>query len=351
MDGLPLLYDELPEAWSFGEDRSYRSRQVAGWIFKKRVSSFDAMTNLPAGWRAEAAARYRLSALECVRVQGSGDTTRKFLWKLAQGDFIESVLIPASPALYGERSDRHTLCVSTQVGCAYGCRFCASGLEGWRRNLTPGEIVAQIMEAEKISGRQVNNLVFMGMGEPMANYQNLMTAIEIINAEWGLHIGARHITISTSGVVPRIRDLADQPKQLRLAISLHGASNEVRDRIMPVNKKYPVEELLEACRYFTERKQKMITFEYILIEGINDMPEQARLLARHARLLRAKVNLIPYNTVDGLDWKRPSDPVILDFAETVRRGGATATVRLEKGHDIDAACGQLRLREIRPGVS
>jgi 23S rRNA (adenine2503-C2)-methyltransferase len=189
------------------------------------------------------------------------------------------------------------------------------------------------------------------MGEPLANYQNLMTAIEIINADWGLHIGARHITISTSGVVPRIRDLADQPKQLRLAISLHGATNEVRDRIMPVNKKYPLEELLDACRYFTERKQKMITFEYILIEGINDMPEQARLLARHARQLRAKVNLIPYNMVDGLDWKRPSDPVIHSFAETVRKGGATATVRLEKGHDIDAACGQLRLRELRPGTS
>lgn len=344
---IPYLLDQIPADWDLGDAPRYRRDQVIDWIFNKRAASFDEMTNLPAPFRAELASRYRLSPLQVEQVQGSGDTTRKFLWKLSAGDFVESVLIPANPALYGERSDRYTLCVSSQVGCAYGCKFCASGLDGWKRNLSPGEIVGQIMEAERQSGKKINNLVFMGMGEPLANYPNLMTAIDIITSEWGLNIGGRHITISTSGLVPMIRKLADHPRQIRLAISLHGATDEVRSRIMPVNKKYPVAELLDACSFFQEKKKKMITFEYILIEGINDMPSEAEILVRHARRLHAKINIIPYNKVEGLEWDRPSMTVIERFQSIVKNGGITATVRLEKGHDIDAACGQLRLRQIR----
>lgn len=305
------------------------------------------MSNLPAELRTDLAARYRLRPLELARLQGSKDTTRKFLWKLGAGDFVESVLIPANPALYGERSDRFTLCVSSQVGCAYGCKFCASGLEGWKRNLTPGEIVAQILEAERIAGHRVDNLVFMGMGEPLANYKNLLIALDHINTPDGLNIGARHITISTSGLAPVIRKLADHPRPFRLAISLHGATDPIRDRIMPVNAKYPLAELLDACAEFQAKKNKMITFEYILIDGVNDQPDQAEALSQHALRLRAKVNLIPYNTVEGLPWKRPANNTMRRFQSILRARGVTATIRLEKGHDIDAACGQLRLRELR----
>ena len=257
------------------------------------------------------------------------------------------MLIPASLDLFGERSDRFTLCVSTQVGCAYGCKFCASGLEGFKRNLTPGEIVAQILETERATKTKINNLVFMGMGEPLANYANLMKALEIINAPWGVGIGARHITISTSGLAPQIRLLAEQPLQVRLALSLHGATDDVRAQIMPVNRKYPLAELLEACAEYQTKKRKMMTLEYILIAGVNDSKEQATLLALHAKRLHAKVNLIPYNTVEGLDWKRPSDFVIDAFAAILHGAQVTATVRREKGHDIDAACGQLRLKELK----
>jgi 23S rRNA (adenine2503-C2)-methyltransferase len=187
----------------------------------------------------------------------------------------------------------------------------------------------------------------MGMGEPLANYVNLMQALTIINAHWGIGIGARHITISTSGLAPRIRDLGDQPLQVRLALSLHGATDDVRAQIMPVNKKYPLAELLDACSEYQKKTRKMLFLEYILIEGVNDSPEQAALLAKHARRLHAKVNLIPYNTVDGLEWRRPSDAVIDRFAAIVRGGDVTATVRREKGHDIDAACGQLRLKQLK----
>ena len=252
--------------------------------------------------------------------------------------------LDVDPALYGEVSDRHTLCVSTQVGCAYGCKFCASGLDGWKRHLSAAEIVTQVLIAEKMSGERINNLVFMGMGEPMANYTNFLKAVTILNAPWGVGLGARKMTVSTSGLVPRIRELADQPLQIRLAISLHGASDAVRSQIMPVNQKHPVAELMDASAYYCERKKQLITFEYILIEGVNDAPSEARLLADRARGLRAKINLIPYNTVEGLPWNRPSEAVQDEFLSILRDRGIAATIRREKGHDIDAACGQLRRR-------
>ena len=345
----PLTGIILEELADFLKERgapSYRARQITDWIYKKRVTSFDAMTDLPNELRTELAAEFDTPKMEVVRVLGSKDTTQKFLFRLRDQNLIESVLIPASPALYGQPSDRRTVCVSSQVGCAYGCKFCASGLDGFTRNLDAAEMVQQLIEIEKISREKIDNVVFMGMGEPLANIQSLLRAIRIINAPWGLGIGARHITVSTSGLAPQIRELANEPAQFRLALSLHGATDEVRGQIMPVNKRYPLKVLLEACDYYVAKKRR-ITFEYILIAGVNDTDEQARELARIARRLSAKINLIPYNIVEGLDWSRPSRERQEKFQSILRKHSVVATLRREKGHDIAAACGQLRLQSKR----
>lgn len=326
---------------------AYRADQILSWAHARRTPSPDEMTDVPLGLRRELMSECPGRPPKVVLVKGSADSTRKYLLELADGQKVETVLIPASPALYGSRSDRLTLCVSSQVGCALGCRFCASGLDGWKRHLSAGEIVAQVYAVEAAAGVRINNIVFMGMGEPFANFSNVMKAIRILNAPWGAKIGARHMTVSTSGVAPRIRDFANQPLQVRLAVSLHGATDEVRERIMPVNKRYPLAELLDACAYFTHRKSQFLTFEFILIEGVNDSLAQARKLADLARPLQAKVNLIPYNTVEGLGWRRPSEAVQKGFLRELRAAGVRATLRKEKGHDIAAACGQLRLVEAR----
>src|SRR5213595_2859761 len=305
------------------------------------------MTDLPRELRRRLARLFAFDRLEPVRALGSRDSTRKFLFRLADGNLIESVLIPASAALYGQKSDRRTICISTQVGCAYGCKFCASGLEGFSRNLRENEIVDQIITAERESGEKIDNIVFMGMGEPLANLQNVMRAIRIINAPWGLGIGARHITVSTSGLAPQIRKLADEPLQIRLAVSLHGATDEVRNQIMPINRRYNIETLLSACDYYAACKKQRLTFEYILIADVNDTDDQAHLLSAHARRLAAKVNLIPYNTVQGLPWSRPSHNRQEKFLSILHRHAIPATLRREKGGDIDAACGQLRLQTKR----
>lgn len=286
-------------------------------------------------------------ALRFQQRSGSKDTTQKFLFALRDNNLIESVLLPASPALYGSASDRKTICISTQVGCAYGCKFCASGLEGWVRNLDAGEIVSQILKVEALSGERINNIVFMGMGEPLANYGNLLKAVQIINAPWGVGIGARHITVSTSGLAPRIRDLANQSLQIRLAVSLHGATDEIRQMIMSINRRFNVATLMEACTYYRKKKRQRVTFEYILIDQLNDSLDQAVELSKLAKRLDAKVNLIPYNSVEGLDWKRPSETRLDAFHQALRRVGVDATIRREKGHDINAACGQLRRQTLQ----
>ena len=324
----------------------YRARQIADWLYQKRVQSFDEMTDLPRNFRNRLGHEFSFDKVCLVRVLGSRDTTRKFLFRFEDGSLVESVLIPASPALYGSRSDRRTICVSTQVGCAYGCKFCASGLEGFSRNLEPGEIIDQIIAIERESGEKIDNIVFMGMGEPLANLNKVLRSIHIINAPWGLGIGARHVTLSTSGLAPQIRKLADEPLQVRLAISLHGATDDVRNQIMPINRRYNLETLLAACDYYVKRK-KRLTFEYILIENVNDSPDQARRLGRLARRLGAKINLIPYNIVQGLPWSRPSQEQQAQFLSILRSSGVAATLRREKGHDIEAACGQLRLQTKR----
>lgn len=324
---------------------AFRAKQVIDWTFAKRAVSIEAMSNLSKGLRQTLAERFVTRTMTINTVTGSKDTTRKFLLKLHDGRFVETVLIPANPALYGEASDRHTLCVSSQVGCAYDCKFCASGLAGFARNLTAAEIVEQIVQAEAHSGERMDNLVFMGMGEPLANYSNVTKAIEILNSEWGIGIGARHMTVSTSGLAPQIKRLADFPLQIRLAISLHGASDEVRDKIMPVNKKHNLDELFDALAYWRSKRKQHITFEYILIQGVNDGLDQAHRLAKRAKGLDAKVNLIPYNTVEGLQWVRPTEEVQDAFRDVLLNAGVKATLRREKGHDIAAACGQLRLRQ------
>ncbi len=352
---------------------AYRLAQILQWLYARRVTTWDAMTNLPKALREQLAQNFSHHTLELVRKQGARDTTQKFLWRLQDHSLIESVLIPANPALYGEASDRHTLCISTQVGCAYGCKFCASGLDGWKRNLSVDEIVDQVLAVERVSSsglrvpsspvaddpeqsgtrntqhiaRLVNNIVVMGMGEPLANYDNLLKALRILNAPWGGGIGARKITVSTSGLVPQIRMLADEPFQFRLAISLHGATDEVREKIMPVNRKYPLSELAAACDYYQQRKARMITLEYILIAGVNDGLDQTQPLAGLAHRLNAKVNLIPYNTVEGLEWERPTEAVQEKFLAALEGLDVIATLRREKGGDIDAACGQLRLKTER----
>lgn len=346
---LPALTGLSPAALAiwFKEagEPAFRVNQILEWVWRKKVLTIDAMSNLPVALRAKLASSFRLSALEHAHTQGSADSTRKFLFRLHDGRYIESVLIPANPALYGEKSDRRTLCVSSQVGCAYACKFCASGLAGFTRNLDPAEIAGQVLAAEQLSGQRVDNLVFMGMGEPLANLPNLLDSIALITGEQSLHLGARHLTISTSGLVPQIRKLAAHPQQIRLAISLHGATDEVRQQIMPVNHKWPLSELFDALDDWNARKNQKLTLEYILIQGVNDALGQAVVLARHARRLQAKVNLIPYNIVQGLAWERPSDSQCRAFRDILLNAGVPATLRLEKGGDIDAACGQLRLKQ------
>ena len=390
--------EELEVQFRAWRQPAYRVAQVLEWLYVHRATTWEAMTNLPRALRDQLRNHYSLTALELVRKQGGRDTTQKFLWQLTDQALIESVLIPANPALYGEASDRHTLCVSTQVGCAYGCKFCASGLEGWKRNLSVEEIVGQVLAVERWNAdegrvtrgegretevqsqepegqsqgleatsqdpessiedhasrithheppRLISNLVIMGMGEPLANYENLLKALKILNAPWGGGIGARKITISTSGLVPQIRKLADQPLQFRLAISLHGATDETRNKIMPVNRKYPLRELTAACEYYQQKRGRMITFEYVLIAGVNDGLDQVKPLAALARRLIAKVNLIPYNRVEGLPWERPAEQAQEAFLKALEKQKVTATLRREKGGDIDAACGQLRLKTER----
>ena len=355
----PSIHGETPETLgerlvADGHPR-YRAGQVFEWLYPRRAETPEAMTNLPANLRAWLLANYDFEATSLVQRKASSDVTQKILQRLRDGSLIETVIIRAPMEGVGQEKSRRTICISTQVGCAYGCKFCASGLEGWKRDLSIGEIVSQLVQVCRIEDKSdparaaeglasFDNIVVMGMGEPLANYENLMSALRIVNAPWGFGFGARRVTISTSGVVPKILKLAEEPLGFRLAISLHGATNEVRNQIMPVNKKFPLEELIPAAKAFARKHGRMLTLEFILIEDINDSLDQAKRLAVIARELHAHVNLIPYNKVEGLPWVRPSLTRQDRFVKELRALGVTATLRREKGHDIDAACGQLRLQ-------
>jgi len=354
---LPLTgetLDSLTAALAAHGEPAFRAGQILEWLYKKRVTSWDAMTNLSKPLRTWLADTYDLMPAELVLNKHSEDVTDKLLLELRDGSLIETVIIRAPQDGVGLDHSRKTICISTQVGCAMGCVFCASGLAGLKRDLSAGEIVAQLLQVCRSEDARTpraraelasfDNIVVMGMGEPLANYDALIRALTIVNAEWGLGFGARRITISTSGLVPKILKLAEEPLGFRLAISLHGATDAVREQIMPVNKAYPLAKLLPAVKAFSEQHGRMVTLEFILIEDVNDSLEQAKLLRNIALDLHAHVNLIPYNTVEGLPWKRPSITRQERFADILRAAQISVTLRREKGHDINAACGQLRLK-------
>jgi 23S rRNA (adenine2503-C2)-methyltransferase len=346
--------DSLAEKLRASGEPAFRAKQILEWVYKKRARSWDEMTNLSKPLRTWLDQTFDLMPAALVLNQQSHDVTDKLLLELRDRSLIETVIIRAPQEGVGLDHSRKTICISTQVGCAMACVFCASGLAGFKRDLNAGEIVAQLLQVcyreDALTPRaraelaSFDNIVVMGMGEPLANYDALLRALAIINADWGLGFGARRITISTSGLVPKILQLADEELGFRLAISLHGATDEVREKIMPVNKAYPLAKLLPAVKAFSEKHGRMVTLEFILIDGVNDSLEQAQLLRDIARDLHAHVNLIPYNTVEGLPWKRPSLTRQERFADILRDARLSVTLRREKGHDIDAACGQLRLK-------
>jgi 23S rRNA (adenine2503-C2)-methyltransferase len=346
--------DSLTEKLRAQGEPAFRAKQILDWLYKKRVRSWDEMTNLSKPLRTWLAESFDLMPDTLVLNKQSEDVTDKLLLELRDRSLIETVIIRAPQEGVGLDHSRKTICISTQVGCAMACVFCASGLAGLKRDLSAGEIVAQLLQVcyredqrtprARAELASFDNIVVMGMGEPLANYDNIIRALTIVNADWGLGFGARRITLSTSGLVPKILKLADEPLGLRLAISLHGATNEVRERIMPVNKAFPLEKLIPAVKAFSEKHGRMVTLEFILIEDVNDSLDQAAALRDIATDLHAHVNLIPYNTVEGLPWKRPSLTRQEKFADVLRNSRVSVTLRREKGHDIDAACGQLRLK-------
>jgi len=349
--------DTLAAALSVRGEPAFRARQILDWLYKKRVRTWDEMTNLGKPLRGWLSDNFNLIPAALLSSHHAQDVTDKLLLELSDGALVETVIIRVPQEGVGIDQSRKTICISTQVGCAMGCSFCASGLDGFRRNLSAGEIVAQLLQVcyrEDARSQRADaefasfdNIVVMGMGEPLHNYDNLMRALSILNAEWGFGFGARRVTISTSGLVPQIRRLAQEHLGFRLAISLHGATDDVRGQIMPVNKRWPLSELLPAARYFAEAHGRMLTLEFILIENLNDTRDQAIRLAAIARDLHAHVNLIPYNTVEGLAWRRPSEERQEQFAAVLARESVSFTLRREKGHEIDAACGQLRLKAER----
>ncbi len=349
IDLRTLSREELERlAEELGEPR-YRGRQLFKWIYGKGATSVAQMTDLPKAFRAELARRTRITRLEPVRQLTASDQTIKVLFRLPSGRHIESVLIPD----FDEkgRVRRLTVCVSSQVGCAMGCAFCATGLMGFQQNLTAGEIYDQVWQlnrlAEERFGRRVTNVVYMGMGEPLLNYDAVLRSVALLTDRDGLGLSPRRITVSTVGLARRIRQLADDGVRFRLAVSLHAPTNAQRSAIMPVNRseQTDLDDLIEAIRYFEQRTGQIITYEYCLFEGFNDRPEDAHRLADLTRQAPGKVNLILYNPVEGLPFRRPSEERLQAFIRVLVARGVTVTVRRSRGQDIQAACGQLAIYE------
>ena len=313
---------------------AFRAKQVYKWLHSG-VRTYDEMTNLPQSLRKRLAEKFPINAPEVVRKQESArDGTIKYLWKLADGNCVETVLMRYH---YG-----NTVCISTEVGCPMGCAFCASTLGGLVRRLEPYEMLDQVLFTQIDSGMPVSHIVLMGIGEPLDNFDNVLRFLELVNSEDGMNISMRHISLSTCGLVPKIDALAEKKLQISLAISLHGSNDEVRDRIMPVNKAYPIDELLAACRRYYEATSRRIHFEYAMIDGVNDSEEAARELLRRLKGLPAHVNMIPLNHVEESPLKPSSRKAVARFQKILEDGGVTATVRRTLGGDIDASCGQLR---------
>ena len=333
IDIKDLTLEELKAAMAALGAPAYRAIQAFTRLYKKGALNFDQFTEFPKPLREEMARRFVIGELELEGVFEARDQTRKYLFRLADGEYIETVLIP-SPS-------RQTVCLSTQVGCKFGCAFCASGKRGFVRDLSPSEIVGPILFLRDILDIALTNIVFMGMGEPLDNPDNLEKAVRILNASEGLGLAARRMTVSTSGLVPGLERLAAWGLPINLSISLHAATDAQRSRLMPINKKYPLGVLLRAAESFRAEGGRMITLEYVLLAGVNDADADADKLARVARRLRAKVNLIPYSPVRGLEFAPPSEAAQRRFLEALEKAGARATLRESKGKDIQAACGQL----------
>ena len=317
----------------------FRAKQVFSWLHKG-VRTYDEMTNLPQALRKALAEEYPILALQVVRKQESQkDGTIKYLWKLSDGNCVETVLMRYH---YG-----NTVCISTEVGCRMGCAFCASTLGGLVRPLEPFEMVDQVLFTQVDSGLPISHIVLMGIGEPLDNFDNVMRFLELINDPEGMNISMRHISLSTCGLVPKIRELAKKKLQLTLSVSLHAPSDEVRNTIMPVNKAYPTEELLQACRDYYAETGRRISFEYAMIDGVNDREEDARLLLKRLKGLPAHMNLIPLNHVEESPLKPSTKKAVARFQQILEDGGVPATVRRTLGSDIDASCGQLRRKYTR----
>ena len=324
---------------------SYRGEQVFNWLYKNGVSMTEEMKNIPKDLQGYIDKNYKITDLKEKNKNISEDGTVKYLWELEDKENIEGVYIPFP------ESGRHSACISTQVGCGLGCSFCATGIDGLKRNLSAGEIIDQVLKIQQdISGEnflepRLSNVVFMGMGEPLANFDNLMQAVDILNADKGLNIGMRKMTISTAGLVPEINKLAEINDQIGLAVSLHAPNDRLRNKLMPINKKYNINQLLTAVIDYIEKTGRRVTFEYVLMDSVNDSPELAVQLADLLRGINCHVNLIPANPVPELNIKRPVQKVIDNFYSTLDNNGIQVTLRKEMGSEIDAACGQLKRKQ------
>lgn len=335
-----LRYEEM-QAWlvEHGQQK-FRAKQIFEWLYEKRVDTIDEMTNLSKDLRALLKDNFTITTLETAVKQESRDGTIKFLFELQDGYTIETVLMRHE---YG-----NSVCVTTQVGCRIGCTFCASTLGGLKRNLEAGEIVAQVLTVQKAldaTDERVSSIVIMGIGEPFENYDEMMDFLKIVNHDNGLNIGARHITVSTSGIIPKIYDFADEEIQINFAVSLHAVNDEIRSKLMPINRAYSIDKLMEAIQYYQEKTNRRITFEYGLFGGVNDQLTHARELAHLIQGLNCHVNLIPVNHVPERNYVKTSKEDIFKFEKELKRLGINATIRRNQGSDIDAACGQLRAKE------
>lgn len=329
-----LPRQELKDALKAMGQPAFREKQIFTWLHRG-VTSFEEMTNLSKALRQELGETFYITVPEAVRRQVSQqDGTRKYLWKLRDGNCVESVLM--------QYHHGNTICISSEVGCAMGCAFCASTLGGLVRRLEPSEMLDQVIFTQLDSGLPISNIVLMGIGEPLDNYDTVLKFLRLVNDPDGLNIGMRHISLSTCGLVPKIDRLAEEDLQITLSVSLHAPDNETRSRIMPVNRAYPVEELIDGCRRYFEKTGRRISFEYAMIRGVNDTPEAAELLLRHLKGMMAHVNLIPLNNVEESPLKPSTPAAVARFQKILNEGGVTATVRRTLGSDIDASCGQLR---------
>lgn len=328
---------------SFGKER-YRTTQILRWLYREGVHSIDEMTNLSKKFRQELKEISTLSSLHPVHVEEARDGTKKFLFQLSDGNYIESVLIPDKSRL--------TLCLSTQVGCALGCRFCLTGKRGWKRDLLVSEILNQILAVRETleNNSSITNIVLMGMGEPLANYDNTLKATELMVHPEAFKFSSRRVTLSTAGLLPELGRLSKEKISFRLAISLNASDEETRSYLMPVNRRYPLKKLLEVCRHFPLPPRIRITFEYVLVGGINDTREDAKRLLKLLRGIPSKINLIPLNEAPGIPFKRPAAEKVREFQEILMEGGFTAIVRASKGAEISAACGQLQGKSSEFGV-